>query len=59
MLDNFISSQEENNLTHSTLEIISSSENQIEDLSEEDRTLEEIKKAEEEADLYNIKNFSI
>ena len=55
MLENFIAKEEEKN------PIVSENFKKEEEVvnTEEDRTKEEIKKAEEEADLYNIKNFSV
>jgi len=54
MLDNYIASHQIND---------QSSEGEIEDKSGEppldDRSLDEIEKAEEDVDLYNINNFSI
>jgi hypothetical protein len=54
MLENFIAKEEEKN----PVKIITPTEEDSIS-TEEDRTKEEIKKAEEEADLYNIKNFSV
>ncbi len=55
MLENFIAKEEGKNVT------VTIDENKEEEPidTEEDRTKEEIRKAEEEADLYNIKNFSL
>lgn len=55
MLENFMAKEENKNPTVIIDE--NKEENAID--KEEDRTKEEIKKAEEEADLYNIKNFSV
>jgi len=55
MLENFIAKEEEKNVTATIDE--NKEEEHID--TEEDRTKEEIRKAEEEADLYNIKNFSL
>lgn len=55
MLENYIAKEEEKN---GTATIDENKEEEPID-TEEDRTKEEIRKAEEEADLYNIKNFSL
>ena len=55
MLENYIAREEEKN---PTIDIKTKEEENALD-TEEDRTKEEIRKAEEEADLYNIKNFSV
>lgn len=60
MLENFIATQEEINPISVSPENIEDQDNGEEGINQiEDRTREEIKKAEEEADLYNIKNFSL
>lgn len=55
MLENYIAKEEEKNPT--VINDENKEDNPID--TEEDRTKEEIRKAEEEADLYNIKNFSV
>jgi len=64
MLDKFIASQPKENIIMTEEKTNVDSSNGIEGKDDdiilmEDRTREEIKKAEEEVDLYNIKNFSI
>lgn len=68
MLDNFIASQNELKEEDSTKEGIQAGTKEVEQGEKEeedethlmdDRTKEEIKKTEEDVDLYNIKNFSI
>ncbi len=59
MLEKFISEQEEKNpVAQENTEILESIENEGID-SVDDRDKEEMKEAEEDTDLYNIKNFSV
>ena len=66
LLENFIAKEESKNEENNPLENITVSDNPNEEVKEDedlhlmdDRTKDEIKKTEEDIDLYNIKNFSI